>query len=192
MRGAEWIRSLLTEPRPIEPPSWADVLGQVRADHGKGATRYLAGRMGVTMRTAQRYYTGQHVPSRAHARAAMAAEIEAVRDARYQRAVAKWFKDTADLLRMITRLDVGIMVVINKSGPINRKPQRRYPKIKLRNIDEGLAKVADLWEKRRIVAAEQALSNTILAAYNGEASDDWDGLAAALDIIDYPMGIDYD
>ena len=144
------------------------------------------------MRTAQRYYTGQHVPSRAHARAAMAAEIEAVRDARYQRAVAKWFKDTADLLRMITRLDVGIMVVINKSGPINRKPQRRYPKIKLRNIDEGLAKVADLWEKRRIVAAEQALSNTILAAYNGEASDDWDGLAAALDIIDYPMGIDYD
>lgn len=206
MNGYQWIESLIEAPAPIaapEPmgaPTWWDVLEYVEDTQGRGASRFLADRLGVTIRTAQRYLSGQHQPARLEVRnrlADVAAEIEAERaadqDAECADAVAERArahrKDVADFLRLIDRLDPQRITCRNKST--GSSTEHTYTVKPLDRMGPGLAEVADLWESGDFGGAVDALSDSIVARYGNEASDNRHGFATVLEIVDYPRGIDY-
>lgn len=206
MNGEDWLASLIAAPAPIaapEPmgaPTWWDILEYVEDTQGRHASRWLSEQLGVTMRTAQRYLTGQHEPKRAAIRGRLdevAREIEAERAAdqaaEHADEVAEQAdrhrQEVADFIRLITRLDPEKITCVSKSDP-SRKAAT-YSVKPLDRMGPGLAEVADRWERGDFGGAADALSDSIVARYGDEASNNRHGLAAVLEIEDYPVGIDY-
>ena len=164
MRGKDWLESLTPE------LDWQDVLDAIRDEFGRGAVGFLADALGVTPRTAQRYYTGE-IGEPARHREQLAGVIK-----RAERRAA------AAIIRQIDTLDPGTIAVKTKSG--KDKQGTRDPGT-LYDMAPGMARVADLWEAGADDRAEDALSDAVIARYFEEDSDNRHGGAALLEISDY-------
>lgn len=191
MRGRDWLLSLAGPVKVnYRAVDWSDVL--VRAEAQPDPAGWLAGHMGVTRRTGERYLaaitpgarTFQGQPTRGRSGVAawqligsMQQEADKAAEAE-ARAVARG--NAADLLRLITAVDVGTVSVQELSGPRRGKDGDR--RIGTQEVDLG--RVADLVDKGAWTAAEDALSGIILDAYG-------EGLSDVLSIEDYESGIDY-
>lgn len=182
-------------------PTWWDVLEHIEDTQGRGASRYLADQLGVTVRTAQRYLSGQHQPTRHAVRdrlAGVSADLEAERAADQEAEYAGQLeeqsrahrRETADYLRLMTVLHPPQITVRNTSD--SKVKDKTYNISRpLDRMGPGLAGVADLWERGDYAGADAALSDAVIARWNSEPSDDRHGLAMVLQVIDYPYGIDY-
>jgi len=164
MRGRDWLESVTPE------LGWHEVLDAIREEFGRGAVGFLADALGVTDRTARRYYSGEIAEPSRH-REQLAGVIK-----RAERRAA------ADLLRQVDTLDPGTIKVKTKSG--KDKQGSRDPG-ELTDMAAGMQRVADLWERGADDRAEEALSDAVIARYFQEDSDDRHGGAALLEISDY-------
>lgn len=164
MRGSEWLESLTPE------LGWQDTLDAIREEFGKGAVGFLARALGVTERTAQRYYSGEIAEPARHRE-----QLAGVTDRAQRRAAAA-------IIRQVDTLDPGTISVKTKSG--KDKQGTREPGT-LYDMADGMARVADLWAAGADDRAEDALSDAVIARYFGDFSDDRHGGAALLEISDY-------
>jgi hypothetical protein len=189
MNGRQWIAGLLG-PTPRAPePTWPQIMDLARQVYGKGATRYLADQLGVTQRTAQRYLTGQHAPRRGGVRERLRALTAGTRTTQQAEMDLQHRKATAAHLRGIKTLWPPVITVVSRSSA--GRPTHRRIGAPLTRVHAGLERVARLWEQGHQTRAQYALSDCVIARYAGEASDNAQGLAAILLVIDYPEGMDY-
>lgn len=167
MQGRTWLASL-SVPTPHREATWLDILVYAEEHHpgytGRGAaSKWLAAELGVDVRSAQRYLKLDYPPGRHVVRDAaerLRGEIEsqwASEDASQQRA------DVAELLRLIDRLQVGKVSVVNTSG--KAKPSSRDLSKPLSGLRGALSDVADAWEDEDDELAEDLLSDAVLQAY---------------------------
>lgn len=143
-------------------------LAAIRAEHGRGASRWIAETFGVHRRTAQKYLKGDLNPGRAGS-ARRAAIIAGASPAFI----------AAQRLRRARRLIVGDVKV--------RYGERDEGSRTIGNLDvddelaEKLTETADLLEEGDLEGAEDALSTGILDSYGG--------LGDTLQIYDYENGL---
>jgi len=186
MKGLDWLSSLTAPPPPITEPTWWDLMARAET-YGRGrggqATRWLAGQMGVTVRTAERYLTAEFQPTKPATVARADAAIARIRSERELEREQLHRRETSDFLRLIDRIDPGTILVVSLSAP-NATPSKRTPRV-LDQMGAGMARVAQLWEQGARYAAENALSDAVIARYGRESSGNRYGLAATLRIVDY-------
>lgn len=182
-------------------------IAAIRAEHGRGATHWLADRFGITLRQAQRYMKGQGLGTRtirsrarreqlvaaaaepAQARAARARGQlgEAQRDVMRQ-ASRRWV--AAQLLRRATRVTVGRVKVWDKSQkrPAGSRDVGSHPVgANLRRAD--LVSCAQYLEAGDEEGALHAMSEALLGAYAVANRDNRYIVSDAVYIYDYPTGI---
>lgn len=186
MDGVSWLKSLGGPAAAQREPEWLDVLVYALDEHpGRGeAAKWLAGELGVTVRSAERYLALGMQPT-LHARDAAERLKGRVR--------AEWAKadeetarqQVADLLRLIRHVEPGVVEVEDLSDP-RMGGSRSIPGPPL-SVDLG--PVADAWEDEDEDAAAQALSDAIMEAYGDRGSSP--NLHEHLSIVDYRDGIDY-
>jgi len=202
MYGVDFLRSL--EGRSISREvEWLDVLVYAEEKHpGKGeAAKWLAGELGVSVRSAQRYLavtTPGVKESQQPSRHTVTEAVERLR-ARIQREwdeadEAHQRRQVADLLRAIRRIKPGKVKVRSVSRGKGRHGHARTgPLDGTRTINRwvsvDLSDVADLWEDRQDGEAAAALSDAIIDAYG--AAGDIDELSSSIRITGYPPDLDY-
>lgn len=153
--------------------SLADLLAVVRAEHGAGATRWLADQAGVDIRQAQRWYKGEGTPGKA-----AAARMGGI-EAQLRRPLA------AMRLRGVRRVSVGTIEVQSLSaGAPDGK--RRPPVLDVGGI---MGKVADAFAAGEDHKAQALFDSAVLNAYEGRGLEDQDGLASVLGISEYADGV---
>lgn len=160
------FRELIAEIGRTRDPRIA--LDAIRAEHGRGTSRWIANTFGVNPRTARKYLAGEINPGRAGSQ-----RRQAVLASASPAFVA------AQRLRRARRLVVGSVRV----RYLDRDEGSR--EVGTLSVDSDLAdklnEVADLLEEGDMEAAEDALSGAILDAYGD--------LADTLTISDYENGL---
>lgn len=161
------------------PLNWREALSAIRAEHGKGTSRFLAGELGVSMRTAQRWQAGAQVPStRDNRQGALSG-------------VAKRDYVAAQALRRASTVTVGHVKVDSRSSgqPDGSRPVGTLLVDPLMRAE--LANVANLLENGQHEAAGDALSDALLGGYSAQRARDARHIApGVLTIRDYPTGVD--
>lgn len=170
MKSRTWMRRFGRD------ASFDDLLAAARAEHGTRASTWLAARLQVSQRTAQRYLAGTQRPSRR----------TAGRIANVRRAVGR--RAAAAQIRRVRTVNVGRVPVYDLSGGVGDG----YRTIGTVDVTAVMDRVADLYEQGRDEEAEELFDNAVIAAYAGESdiSDD-SGLASVLAVQDYRNGINY-
>lgn len=183
MRGKDWIGGLLA-PAEVPAPTWRDVLDYARAEHGRGATRWLSNTLQVTQRTAQRYFTGQHTPTRHQVREHLGAVVETLRAEQQAVADEQRRQEIADFLALIRAVRPrGPLIVSSKSNPREQLSTRKV--VDFYYVD--LTEAAEAWRNGDDDLAEDLLSDQVIAAYGGTGT----GLAEILHVEDFLGGLDY-
>lgn len=90
-----------------EPGDWHEAADEIKAEHGKRASRWLSDRLGVSLRQAQRYLKGDVRVPPADRQAAIVGGVDRTRAA-------------ARHIRTATRIVVGKIVMMTSSGPTTR------------------------------------------------------------------------
>lgn len=188
MDGISWIRSLGGPPAAAREPDWLDVLIYAEEQHpGKGdAARWLAGELGVSVRSAERYRALGQLPARHR----VTDELDRIRDQireEWAEADAEQARQqVADLLRLITTVSPGRVEVLNLSGKNRGRVESRSI---VGDLPVNLGDVASAWEDEDEEGAALALSEAIIEAYGDRGAVD--ELHAYLDISSYVDGLDY-
>lgn len=154
-----------------KPVSDTEAIASIRAEHGTGAARWLAERLGVSARTARRYMAGV-VPGK---------RSMAVRDAAPRARVA------ANALRKAQTIQAPQMAAEEKS-PKKTKGARRgaqtrrmkEPKRVTKDGRAALQRAADRLDAGDMQGAKDEVDKAVLSAYGTDA----------LNIIEYIDGID--
>lgn len=194
MRGREWLASLGGGGPDPAPAEWLDVLVDALEQHpGRGeAAKWLAGEMGIHVRSAQRYLKLDQQPKRGGPAAAAKRLQRELDERRKSESDSQRRGQVADLLGAMRTITPGRVVVRPKSERNARDSTRTIKE--LDNMSGGLERVADAWRDGDEYLAEDELSDSILARYDNDYhgdSTDREGLASYLYIVDYLDGIDY-
>ena len=156
---------------------FSESLNSIREAHGRNASRTIADRFGVHIRTAQKWLKGDQAPD------AHSGRREQVRRGAESNHIA------ADAVRAAQAIDVGDIEV-----EYDGKPQGKR-KVGTIHVDPDLRvrldHVADLIQIGSLDEAEQEYSDAILGAYSGQrARDDRRILGGTLKIRDHGGGPD--
>ncbi|MFI5497355.1 hypothetical protein [Actinoplanes sp. NPDC051859] len=153
----------------------SEAIGSFRAAHGRRASRELADKFGVSMRTAQKWLKGDQAPA--------STRSEQVRRG------AEHGRLAADSLRNAQALTIGDIEVEYDGKP---QGKRKVGTVHVDgNLRTALDEVADLIEMGSLDEAEQLYSDAILGAYSGQrAKDDRRILGGTLKIRDHGSGPD--
>lgn len=169
MKATEWFSQLGTS-------DFAGAMTAVRTEHGRGASRWLASRAGVSQRTAQRWMAGTQKPGKAAHQA-----VQQIRHGQQRRAAG-------ERLRQITTVDVGEVAVDAGTGDDASPDGYRKPSGRL-DIGSAMDLIAATYERGDDSEAERLFGVAVIAAYGGEEPTDDSGLASVLHITDYRDGI---
>jgi hypothetical protein len=183
MRGRDWIAGLLAAPE-VPAPTWRDVLDYARQEHGRGATRWLADTLSVTQRTAQRYFTGQHSPTRHQVREHLGPLVESLRAEAQAEADQLHREETAAYLAEIQALRPRGPLLVRSKSDLKELPTIRKV-VDYYRVD--LTEAAEAWRAGDDERAEELLSDQIIGGYGGSGT----GLAEILEVDDYLGGLDY-
>lgn len=164
------------------PKTFGEAIAALRAEHGKATTRVLADRLGVTIRTAQRYVRGQFEPN---------TRTTAGRERREKTMLAasrRWV--AAGLLRRATHVNVGRVAVLDKSK--NRPGGTRF--VGLHRVGDtvpaqALSQIAGQIQAGQMAQAEEAFSTLMLDAYAVSRGDQAGAASGPLAVSDYLTGI---
>lgn len=161
---------------------WRDAVEAIKAAMtARGqASRYLADRYGVSRRTAQKWLKGDQAPA---VRGGTRGKVQGDRNAS--------LKIAADKMRNARGLAVGKVQVIDKSkgnpagnrnvGVVAVDPQMR----------QELATAAELLEAGMVEQAQQIVSDAIMGGYGQARGGNRETARGALEIDDYPGGINF-
>jgi hypothetical protein len=169
--------------RQLGEGSWDDQMAAIRAEHGRGAARWLADTLGRSARQARRYLSGEARPRKVDADKLAAMSKHAGR------------RIAADKLRSIRTVRVGHVDVVELS-PVEPEPGGAR-NVGARNVGGAMGVVADAWLSGMDDQAADAFDAAVITAYAGdevtaqEAANP-SGLGSVLGIGNYRDGIDYD
>lgn len=183
------------------PTTAAAALDAIREDHGGRATRWLADRMGISLRQAQRYMRGEGLSGRTAANRARRDAVVAAAAEPRQAAAQQVRRDVmrsasrrwvaAGLLRRASRVTVGRVGVWDKSK--NRPAGFRNVgthRVGTNGLTSGqLAAVAEMLEQGYEQGALHAFSDALLDAYSVSKGDPPGTASGPLFIYEYPSGI---
>lgn len=144
-----------------KPVDWRDAMTEIRADHGRGASRWLADQFDVSMRTAQRWLKGeQHPGGREGTRGGKSAEQRMIGAVDTNRSAARY-------LRTATRIEIPEMDMTTSAGTGKRKPGG-YPVTGA--VQSRLNGIADAMERGDAAGAEKMFSDLTLELYFGKGN----------------------
>lgn len=143
------------------PGDWREAMTEIRADHGRGASRWLADQFDVSMRTAQRWLKGeQHPGGREGTRPGAGGEQKVIR-------AVDTSKSAARHLRTATRIEIPEMDMTTSAGTGKRKPGG-YPVTG--PVQSRLDRIADAVERGDTAGAEKMFSDLTLELYFGKGN----------------------
>lgn len=170
MRGRSWF-GLFGRDLSME-----ETLEQVRADHGRQASQWLADKLGVSRRTAQRYLAGTQRPSKRTRQ----------RLPNVERSVRR--KVAAGKISRVSRISVGRVAVINLSAG-DYDGTRDIGNVSI--PADVMQEIADLYANGQDQEAEDLLNQAIVNIYAGEDPRDTGGLGSVLYVDSFPPGMSY-
>ncbi|WP_345572141.1 MULTISPECIES: helix-turn-helix transcriptional regulator [Actinomycetes] len=153
-----------------------ETLEQVRNEHGKKASSWLADKLGVSRRTAQRYLAGTQNPSKRTRQ----------RIPNVERSVRR--KVAAGKISRVRSMNVGRVVVINLSAG-DEDGTRDIGNVSL--PPEIMEEIAALYADGQDQEAEDLLNQAIVNIYANDDPHDRGGLGSVLYIDNYSPGMSY-
>ena len=159
--------------------TWAEQVAAVKAEHGRDASHWLAARLGKSLRTAQRYLSGQiKRPGKDTPPAGLAA-LQRIGDR----------SKAAATVRGIRTVNVGAIEVYDTSGGRSDGLRRPGPL----DVAGGMDEVARALEAGDVDLAADLFNGSVLAVYDSGAGHaaSRDGLGEQMQITDYRDGIEY-
>lgn len=147
------------------PGDWKDAMADIRAQQGKGASRWVSEKFGVSMRTAQRWLKSEQTPGgRPGTTPAKAAERRVI-------GAVDPLKGAARNLRTATRIELPEIDIRFSKGVGKRKPDMSVPVTG--GIRTRLDRIADLIDRGNLSKAEEDFGKLALDIYftKGKATD---------------------
>jgi transcriptional regulator with XRE-family HTH domain len=157
------------------PRNIGEALRAFRAQHGKGASRALADRLGVSLRQAQRYLRGD-------IKRPPVEKERAIRDSADRRVIA------SNALTGARTVSVGRVGVVDSRGKRSTRPAGTL--VVDDQMRAALAEAARLHEQGDDRGAEAAMGAAIMGGYSRASRDNRTIAPGALSVTDYPDGLD--